>query len=293
MPAQRKWTGSDIQFLKDNYPSKGKAFCCKALGKTDGAVRHMASELKLKASRESEFFRDWQSRAAKSKVGKKRPSQSLVMKRLHLEGKLQKNEQQRKAISERNKKMWKEREHPKGMKGKKHSKETLAKLSEISSERAKNTTDEQWLARTVKSRATREQRGTQLPCRTNVTWKAAWHEIGGTRKFYRSRWEANYARYLEFLKQQGKIKDWKHEPKTFWFEGIKRGCVSYLPDFLVIENDGSEAYHEVKGWMDDRSKTKIRRMAKYFPSVNLIVIDSKEYKALQKTAAAIVPGWDS
>ncbi len=121
---------------------------------------------------------------------------------------------------------------------------------------------------------------------------AAWREIGGVKKYYRSRWEANYARYLQFLKEQGKIKDWKHESKTFWFDGIKRGCVSYLPDFWVLENNGSEAYHEVKGFMDSKSKTKIKRMAKYHPTVKLIVVGSKEYSALRRNAAALIKGWE-
>jgi len=128
--------------------------------------------------------------------------------------------------------------------------------------------------------------------RSNATWKSGWREIGGVRKYYRSRWEANYARYLQFLKEQGKISEWKHEPKTFWFESIKRGCRSYLPDFWVKETNGQEAYHEVKGWMDDRSKTKIKRMKKYHPEVKLIVIDSKGYKALAKTCSVVVKGWE-
>lgn len=129
--------------------------------------------------------------------------------------------------------------------------------------------------------------------RHKASWKCAWHEIGGTRSFYRSRWESNYAYYLEWLKSQGLIAKWEHEPHTFWFEGIKRGCVSYLPDFRVTENDGRQIYHEVKGWMDDRSKTKIARMAKYHPDVKLIVIDSKGYKAIAAKVGGIVPGWEA
>jgi hypothetical protein len=110
--------------------------------------------------------------------------------------------------------------------------------------------------------------------------------------YFRSRWEANYARYLELLRQHGKITSWDHEPETFWFNGVKRGCVSYLPDFKVTMPDGSIEYHEVKGWMDAKSKTKIKRMAKYHPSVKLIVIATKEYNALKKTAAAVIGDWE-
>lgn len=131
-----------------------------------------------------------------------------------------------------------------------------------------------------------------IPPRLNASWKAGWREIGGIKKYYRSKWEANYAYYLEWLKQTGQITDWKHEPETFWFDGIRRGCVSYLPDFRVEEVGGAMVYHEVKGWMDDRSKTKIRRMAKYHPTVRLIVIDSKGYAALKRSVQGLVPGWE-
>ena len=41
---------------------------------------------------------------------------------------------------------------------------------------------------------------------------------------------------LEWLKKNKQIKKWEHEPETFWFEGIMRGCRSYLPDFRVTEH---------------------------------------------------------
>jgi hypothetical protein len=123
-------------------------------------------------------------------------------------------------------------------------------------------------------------------------WKAAWREIGGKRSFYRSAWEANYARYLEWLQERGEIKSWEHEPHTFWFLQIKRGTRSYLPDFLVVENNGSESYHEVKGWMSPASKTKIKRMAKYYPEVRLILIDKKVYKSIADKIGRLIPGWE-
>lgn len=114
-----------------------------------------------------------------------------------------------------------------------------------------------------------------------ASWKAAWHTIGGQRSYYRSKWESNYARYLEWLKQQGQIKHWEHEAETFWFEKIKRGTRSYLPDFRVTENSGLYVYHEVKGWMTARSKTAIDRMKRYYPDVRLIVVDGRSYTILK------------
>lgn len=68
--------------------------------------------------------------------------------------------------------------------------------------------------------------------------------------------------------------------------------MSYLPDFRVITLDGKEEYHEVKGWMDDRSKTKIKRMSIYYPEVKLIVIDKKIYKSIEKKAKLFIKEWE-
>lgn len=123
-------------------------------------------------------------------------------------------------------------------------------------------------------------------------FKAGWRVVGKQRVYFRSRWEANYARYLEWLKSIGNITRWEHEPETFWFGKVRRGTVSYLPDFRITNSDGSIEYHEVKGWMDARSKTKIKRMAKYHPSVKLVVIDSKCYKKLANQIKGCINGWE-
>jgi len=122
-------------------------------------------------------------------------------------------------------------------------------------------------------------------------WKSGWREIKGKRNYYRSRWEFNYALYLEFLKDKEFIIDWEFEPDTFWFDKIKRGVRSYLPDFKIHGKNGI-VYHEVKGWMDPKSKTKLKRMAKYHPDVKLIVIDSKKYNEIKKNMSGILKGWE-
>lgn len=98
--------------------------------------------------------------------------------------------------------------------------------------------------------------------------------------YLRSQWEEVYANHLESQKASGLIQEWEYEADTFWFEKIKRGCRSYTPDFKVYLNDGGIEYHEVKGWMDDRSKTKLKRMRIYHPSVRLVLIDAPTYKKM-------------
>lgn len=119
-----------------------------------------------------------------------------------------------------------------------------------------------------------------------------WKEIDGKKFYFRSKWEANYAKYLQFLKVHNQIKEWEHEPQTFWFEGIKRGVVSYLPDFKITRSDGTHYWIEVKGWLDPRSNTKIKRFAKYFPEEKLIVIDSKWFSKNNKQMKFLIKTWE-
>lgn len=110
-------------------------------------------------------------------------------------------------------------------------------------------------------------------------------------QFFRSAWEANFARYLNWLLARGEIDAWEYEPTTFWFEAIKRGVRSYKPDFRVTEK-GRVYYYEVKGWLDDKSKTKLKRMKKYHPTVEVRLFGEKDYRALKSKLSAIIPGWE-
>lgn len=114
-------------------------------------------------------------------------------------------------------------------------------------------------------------------------------DLGG--RYFRSTWEANYARYLNFLLDHGDLLGWEYEPKTFRFPGIERGAFEYRPDFLVKKQTGAE-WHEVKGWMDPKSKTRLKRMAKYFPAEKVVVIDATWFRRANDQLAALIPGWE-
>lgn len=105
--------------------------------------------------------------------------------------------------------------------------------------------------------------------------KQSWETIGDRRLYFRSKLEKNYALYLEFLKTKNLIVEWEHEPQTFWFLEIKRGVRSYKPDFKVVKPDGSHYWVEVKGYMDAKSKTKIKRFNKYYPQEPLQIVTNK------------------
>lgn len=182
--------------------------------------------------------------------------------------------------------------HPRGMLGKHHSTETKERLSKLSALAQSKVTPEERAARLEKAAKTRREVGFAPPKIKRGSWAAGWRSVGDKTIYFRSRWEANYAFYLQWLLESGQIRDWKYEPDTFWFEAIKRGVRSYKPDFLVTESNGDKAYHEVKGWMDARSRTTLKRMAKYYPEIRVIVIREREYKAIRRIALGLVPGWE-
>lgn len=122
---------------------------------------------------------------------------------------------------------------------------------------------------------------------------SGWREIGGKKKYYRSLWEANYARYLEWLKEHDQIQDWMFEPKTFYFEGIKRGCTNYKPDFWVLDKDDRQYWVEVKGWMDPKSITKIKRFNKYFWKEKLVVVDKKWFNEFNPKMKILIHEWET
>lgn len=267
-----KWTNVEIELLRLAYAMPDGfdiAVIAKSFGRTHAAVACKADELGLCSGRGkhivTESARKNMSVAQKevtSRPGVKEERSSQVAASIKANG------------------------HPRGMLGKHHTQEARDAISRFHSGK-KAPRD-----RVEKQMATRISRyGSLAPKTTRGSWKAAWHEIGGVRFFARSKWESNYAHYLEWRRSKGEILKWEHEPETFWFKGVKRGVVSYLPDFRVTFPCGRVEYHEVKGWMDSKSVTKIKRMAKYHPTTTLVVIDSKRYRALDRQLSKIVQGW--
>ncbi|TGT42762.1 hypothetical protein [Mesorhizobium sp. M8A.F.Ca.ET.165.01.1.1] len=180
---------------------------------------------------------------------------------------------------ERTASQWKNKPHPRGMLGKKHTSDALKRIAIASRNNYARLSRQQKAEKVLKALKTRQTRGILIAPR-RASWKQAWHEVGGKRFFARSEWEHQYAIILERRKALKIIIDWEHEPDTFWFNKIKRGARSYTPDFKVTYASGEVEYHEIKGWMDDRSKTKIKRMRIYHPKVKLIVIEGPEYKRI-------------
>lgn len=108
--------------------------------------------------------------------------------------------------------------------------------------------------------------------------------------YVRSTWEANYARYLNWLVKLKEILSWKYENKTFEFP-VKKGTRFYTPDFEVLTKNNVIEYHEVKGYMTQKGQTALNRMRKYYPQIKIIMVQKKEYEAIAKIKN-LIDGWE-
>lgn len=318
----RKWPASEIEELRSCYAQNvGVAEIAERLGRTEGAIRNQAYKLRITTRDDgwsdadtAKLIDAYSGDKAKGELnlqalsdvlGRSKPSICRKARGLGLTDitrrqiakpkvdrrKFKTDEARSEARSRRMVERHKACGHP--MLGRKHTTDALDKMSAAAIrtwEAASEDQKSQWVDKMLRSKL--ETRGVIANPRPNASWKAGWREIGDKRKYYRSRWEANYARYLQWLKERGQIIDWQHEPETFWFDGIKRGVRSYLPDFRVWENDGTTRLYEVKGWMDARSKTTLKRMAKYYPQETIILVREKEYSAVSKIVRDLIPDWE-
>jgi hypothetical protein len=100
----------------------------------------------------------------------------------------------------------------------------------------------------------------------------------------RSKWEANYARFLLFTERR-----YLYEPCEFWFP-VERGNRTYRPDFYIL---GEDRWVEVKGYLDRASKTKLKRFRKYCPNECLEIITGAFFREIQRQGVArLIPGWE-
>lgn len=205
------------------------------------------------------------------------------------------NEEARRSIGRKVRERIATKGHPRGMLGKKQTPESVAKsVAGVKNWRALQSTQtlREIAERSVQSRIKKYGRAVPLPTQNAYSRARRGYRDDLGKIFFRSRWEANYARFLNLLKANGEIRAWEYEADTFWFEAIRRGIRSYTPDFKVRDRSGATYYVEVKGWMDPKSKTKLKRMKKYYPAIDLRLFGEKAYRELDRKLGKAIAGWE-
>lgn len=97
--------------------------------------------------------------------------------------------------------------------------------------------------------------------------------------FFRSTWEANYARYLNEIGVK-----WKYESMTYSLGQDK----TYTPDFIL--EDGTHV--EIKGWLMAKGAEKIRLFQEQHPHIPFKIIGRPEYNALKKQYQFLIKYWE-
>ncbi len=184
--------------------------------------------------------------------------------------------------------------HPRGMLGKRHTAELKHRISEHHRRLWADPTSRH------RSLSARQKRSDLRSALARIRPASACYsrcargrrpDIGSD--FFRSSWEANYARYLNTLVTSGEVISWSYEPRAFIFPGVGIGVRSYTPDFEVTFTDGRREWHEVKGWMDPKSILKLERMAKLFPEERVVIIGARWFKAAKRDGLAQkIAGWE-
>lgn len=297
------FTEEEIAFLRENYPQRGKRWCCEMMDRSEASIRQRAYKLGLRQDRASPFFQDWQARAAASKVGKKRPGHSAYMKARFTSNPTYKAETVAR-MHEGFRRAMQQSEYRAKTIARITSAENLAKaaasqqrpdLRATHSANGKHrwTDNADFRAKAMARFQSQENRRRlskqmtdRLTSQANVysRTQSGKRNINGREQFFRSKWEANVARTLDF---QGRR--WEYETKTFWFEKIKKGARSYTPDFYLPDEN---LFIEVKGWWDAKSLTKKKRMAKYYPEIKIEYWDSQMYRALERQLSALLKDWE-
>lgn len=314
----KRWTSCELELLKNEYNkrdgTKQGTFIkdlSKKLGKSESAVRNKAYELgitkrdKYYTKEQIDYLKENYDKVSiddmaiilkKDASNLHRKLKELGLKKTHrIANQINKKNphkwtnEEKERLSLKHKETIKIKGHPKGFLNHHHSNISKDKIAIRSKQLWDEMTKDMLKTRTIKQRTTKIINGTLNPTinQSNPYSRTK----GGKRKdlnntFFRSAWEANIARYYNFINVK-----WEFEPKTFVFENITRGSVSYTPDFYLPELD---KWVEVKGWMDGKSKTKLKRFKQQYPEEykKLQLITQKEYNEIKRKVAPFIKEWE-
>lgn len=178
--------------------------------------------------------------------------------------------------------------HPRGFLNKKHSKKSLALISEKSIISHKKMSNKTKRNKIMKMLLTKQEKNSITPYRIKGSWKQGVRLIDGVEYRFRSSWENNYARYLNQLVKESKIKKWEYEKDRFYLKKINK---TYIPDFKITNMNNSLEYHEVKGWQEETFILKMNEFVKLFPNNKFVLINKKWFMD-NKKLAKIIDGWE-
>lgn len=119
---------------------------------------------------------------------------------------------------------------------------------------------------------------------TSGNGKTGLRKIGDKEIWFRSSWEANFARILNY-----RGLNFIFEPKWYKIptsEGYED--THYVPDFFV---ESENKFYEIKGYTQEDDLYKMRKFVEIYKA-ELILIDPEEYKKLEKEFKDKIVDWE-
>ena len=299
-PREPLWTKEDDDFLRKNSHYMTVKELAKCLNRTEPSIRNRKYVLGVRkgncipfSNEEKRIIKEWYTKdigvdldELSKLLNRPKTSVSMIAGRMGLTRYGNYSEKRRKECGEQIRKVITSIEHPRGMLGKHHTQEAKEKMSAFHIARAANMTYEEKHEIAMKALETKKRTGTYM----NTTSNAYSRTKSGKRKdlddaFFRSAWEANIARILNYLNIE-----WEYEPKRFFFNGENLSVDSYQPDFYLPKLN---KWIEVKGWMDEKSKARLKYFQEQYPeqNENLILIN-QDFYILLRYKYFYLPNWE-
>lgn len=245
-PKEPAWTKEDDDYIREHSYMTVKELA-QNLNRTEPAIRNRKYKLGIKrgnckpfTSEEKEIIKKWYTKetgvdldSLSKLLNRPKTSISAIAKTLGLTKYGNFTESQKESRKEKMKKTVSSIDHPRGFLGKHHTEEVREKMSKFQLQRAINMSYEEKHEIAMKAVRTKKENGTL----NNTTSNAYSRTKSGKRKdldnqFFRSAWEANVARILNYLKIE-----WRYEYKRFIFDKNDIGIDSYQPDFYLPKLD--------------------------------------------------------
>ena len=314
------WTDEEKCALVELYQSHTDKELCSILNKTSGQIRgmkermHLHGKYKAVTEEEKAIIKDWYlshpgvldldelsiivgrpkttiSRCARElglTINNRPLSEAAIEKSKESKARYMSSDDYQNTVKPAQAKLlsyYAKNEHPRGMLGKHHNAEAKRRIS------AAMVT--MWATMELSDRNAlilRMKNGNAANGGHKSTYNTYSRCHGGFREdiglYFRSSWEANYARLLNHIGVK-----WEYEGQRFRFPDTGCGVLSYCPDFYLPE---FYLFIEIKGWMDERSRIRLGLFEKYYPEQfrNLLIIQEREYTQLQRLYMSEISEWE-
>lgn len=122
-----------------------------------------------------------------------------------------------------------------------------------------------------------------------ITYGGVFRGRAGKRKdlddmYFRSSWEANYARVLKCSQI-----DYYFEQKSFLIDLPNGGKSRYTPDFYLPQHD---KFIEVKGYWMPNARIKYILFKKQYPNIKIEILDGEKYNQLKEEYKELIKEWE-